>query len=70
MSNLPKFQGFDKFFLANIEQFKHIYDSNQPQEEKMPDKWDNHLDEFEKMIFIKSFRPDKVVPCVQNWITN
>ena len=35
----------------------------------LPEPWNSSLDEFQKLIFIKSFRPDKVIPCVQNWIT-
>jgi dynein heavy chain, axonemal len=70
MATLPAFKGFDQYFLENTDKFKHIYDSNQPQDEAIPEPWQSLWDEFERMIFIKSFRSDKVIPCVQNWITN
>ena len=70
MSQLPNFLGFDKFFLEQTELFKPTYDSPEPQELPIPDHWNDDWDEFEKLIFIKSFRPDKVIPAIQNWITN
>ena len=68
LSLLPAFQGFEAFFLRGMVQFRRIYDSANPHEEPLPEPWNSQLDEFQKLIFVKSFRPDKVIPCVQNWI--
>ena len=55
-------------FMKNINEFKTIFDSAHPQNEKIPCGWDSKLDTFEKMIVLKAIRMDKVLPAVENWI--
>lgn len=55
--------------MQNFEKFHPHYDSNEPHNMPLPEHWNDNLDDFQKLIFIKSFRPDKVIPCVQNFIT-
>lgn len=54
--------------MKNPDSFKKIFDSIQPQNEKLPNNWDQKLDTFEKMIVLKAIRMDKVLPAVENWI--
>jgi len=39
MTVLPKFVGFDKYFLDNVNLFKPIYDHNNPQDQILPGEW-------------------------------
>lgn len=45
MSKLKSLEGFDKYFLQNSHEFQAIFDSNNPQDEPLPGKW-NDLDYF------------------------
>ena len=51
------------------DEFKGIFDSNNAHEEPMPEYWNNKLNNFQKVIFLKAIRSDKVTPAIQNWIT-
>jgi len=35
----------------------------------MPEYWNNKLNNFQKIIFLKALRSDKVITAIQNWIT-
>ncbi|CAB0035010.1 unnamed protein product, partial [Trichogramma brassicae] len=65
---LPKFRGFAASFKSLLAKFKIIFDSQQPEAEKLPDKWDQKLDDFQKMLVLKCLRPDKVTISMQHYI--
>lgn len=68
MKDLPNLAGIYDEFMKNPDLFKKIFDSIQPQNEKLPNGWDEKLDSFEKMIVLKAIRMDKVLPAIENWI--
>lgn len=53
----------------NIQLWKKMYDSPQPQNERYPSPFDV-LQGMDKMVVLRCFRPDKVVPAVQEFIVN
>ena len=55
--------------MKNHAEWRKIFDSTIPQEEKLPTPYHECLDIFQKIIIIKSIRPDKVIPAVQNYVT-
>ena len=55
---------------AHEEGWKKLYDSSDPMEVPLPDKWENHLSEFQKMVLIRCLRPDKITPFVQSFVKN
>jgi len=65
---LPAFKGFDKFFYSNHRKFQEIFDSTEPQNMPMPGEWATKLNTFQKIIVLKSIRPDKIVLAVQNFV--
>lgn len=69
MAQLPKFKGFDKFFIENHRKFKKIFDSNEPQNEPLPGEWNTKLNTFQKMIVLKAVRADKISKALQNYVT-
>lgn len=68
MSKLPSLKGVDRYFIENDEKFKVIFDSNEPENLPMPGEWDRK-DYFQKMIILKSIRPDKIPFAVQNFVS-
>lgn len=69
MSKLGALAGFDKYFVENQEKFQPIFDSNEPENLPVPGEWNDKLDYFQKMIILKSIRPDKIAFAVQNYVT-
>ncbi|PIK40096.1 putative dynein heavy chain 7, axonemal isoform X1 [Apostichopus japonicus] len=69
LDELPHFQGMRKKFPAQKEGWKVIYDSVEPQNEKMTGDWDSQLGMFQKLIVLRCLRPDKVRDCIQDFVT-
>lgn len=69
VDGLPAFKGFEKFFITHIDEFKSLFDASNAHEIPLPGNWNDKLNEFQKMIVLKAIRPDKLVDCVQEWIT-
>uniref|UniRef100_H2Y7L2 AAA+ ATPase domain-containing protein n=1 Tax=Ciona savignyi TaxID=51511 RepID=H2Y7L2_CIOSA len=69
LDNLNHFQGIRKKFPAYKEQWKVIYDSSDPHNKIPPGDW-SELVEFHRMMLLRCLRPDKMVPAMQNFITN
>lgn len=67
--NLPAFSGIDSYFIEFNKKFKKIFDNPEAHEEPLPGDWDTKLNLFQKMIVLKSIRPDKITQAVQKFIT-
>ena len=63
-----RFKGVLKQFIDNPDEWKAIYDSSDPQEEPFPSPWNENANLFDKIMFMKTLRPDKVTNAVQNYI--
>ncbi|XP_064633532.1 dynein axonemal heavy chain 3-like isoform X2 [Lineus longissimus] len=68
-SDLPAFKGFVDHFKANLNEWKRISDSPNPEKEKCPSPWDDQLTKIQELIVLRCLRPDKMVPAIQNFIT-
>uniref|UniRef100_A0A671XYF8 Dynein axonemal heavy chain 7 n=1 Tax=Sparus aurata TaxID=8175 RepID=A0A671XYF8_SPAAU len=66
-SKLPNLDGFFNHVQDNISKWKKLYDSGKPHEDQFPDQW-NELVGMHRLVVIRCFRPDKLVPAVQNFI--
>ena len=53
----------------NISLWKEMYDSSNPNEFKYPSPYDA-LKGLDKMVVLRNFRPDKIVPAVQEFIVD
>lgn len=62
VSQLQVFQGFSDSVKQNLRAWQHLYDSAEPHLEPFPAPWEEVLNNFHKLIVIRMFRPDKVVP--------
>ena len=62
--------GLRQHVAANEAGWKKIYDSTDPVEVALPDKWEDSLSEFQKMVLVRCLRPDKITPFVQSFVRN
>lgn len=70
LSNIEAFSGFYQNFEDNIEEWKVLYDSQNPHENEFPAPWAEKLNLFEKMLVIRCIRPDVVIPAISNFVEN
>jgi len=54
------YKGIMDDFFDHLDEWRHIYDSNEPQDEKLPRGWDEKLNAFQKINIINGIRQDKV----------
>nr|XP_023674913.1 dynein heavy chain 3, axonemal [Paramormyrops kingsleyae] len=66
-SKLRNLNGLSEHVRHNIHDWKKIYDSSKPHEEKLPDQWAS-LVGMDRMVVLRCIRPDKLVPAVQDFI--
>ncbi|XP_076664543.1 dynein axonemal heavy chain 7 [Andrena cerasifolii] len=68
--NLDTIEGFSNIretFVANIEQWRKLFDSKEPQNELIPSPFDaSNL--FERMLILRCIRPDKIIPAIRQFV--
>ena len=62
-------KGISQSIKSTEEAWKALYDSSDPELEKLPAPWHEKTDPFQRLCILRTIRPDKVVPGVRNWIT-
>ena len=67
-SDIPAFEGFSKLFNQDIYHWREMYDSPDPQTFKIPDTWDDKLNDFQKLLILRCLRPDKMTLGVAKFI--
>eukprot|EP01135_Chromosphaera_perkinsii_P007265 Nk52_evm73s745 gene=Nk52_evmTU73s745 len=70
VSKLDAFNGFYEDFAKNIDSWKEIYDSQDPDKKDLPGNWASSLSLMQKLVVLRTLRPDKCVPGVQNFIVS
>uniref|UniRef100_A0A8C4E4W3 AAA+ ATPase domain-containing protein n=1 Tax=Dicentrarchus labrax TaxID=13489 RepID=A0A8C4E4W3_DICLA len=68
-SKLPNLDGFFEHVRDNVSKWKKLYDSGKPHKEQLPGQW-SKLVGMDRMVVIRCFRPDKLVPAVQDFIVD
>lgn len=66
-SDLPNLGGLHQHVQDNVAQWKLFYDSGKPHEATLPDEW-SKLVGMDRMVVIRCFRPDKLIPAVQDFV--
>ncbi|KAF5308293.1 hypothetical protein FQR65_LT06286 [Abscondita terminalis] len=70
LENLHIFKGFPDMFISNINRYKAIFESAEPQRQELPQPYESQLNNFQKMFILLALRPDKVTNKMQDFITN
>jgi len=68
LSKLTDFKDFYKDFEENLIDWKKIYDHNEPHSQEFPGKFAIGLTSFQKLMIVRSIRPDRVVPAIQDFV--
>uniref|UniRef100_A0AC11BAF2 Dynein axonemal heavy chain 7 n=1 Tax=Ovis aries TaxID=9940 RepID=A0AC11BAF2_SHEEP len=70
LDDLSAFRNIRREFMRLKDGWKKVYDSLEPHHEVFPDDWEDKTSEFQRMLIIRCLRPDKVIPMLQEFITN
>ncbi|KAJ3048328.1 Dynein heavy chain 7, axonemal, partial [Rhizophlyctis rosea] len=68
LSTLPAFRDFHQTFKNSVADWKHIFDSSEPQELPLPGVWKDQLNIFQKLLVLRCIRPDKMVAAIAIFI--
>lgn len=68
LSDYNSFKEIHEHVLENHEDWKIFYDDNQPQSADIPEPWNTKLNKFQKLLVLRCFRSDKLVPAVQDYV--
>jgi dynein heavy chain len=68
LDKLPAFKGILEEFMNNPDMWKEYYQSQNPQEELFPGKWES-LNPFQKVVLIRTMRSDKMISMIQKFVT-
>ncbi|CAF0758924.1 unnamed protein product [Brachionus calyciflorus] len=69
LESLDSFNTFVEDFKNHLGIYKKIFDSVDPHREALPEPWNSKLDSFQKIIFLKCLRPDKVTNAMQDFVS-
>lgn len=68
LTSYPTYKGLDKSVTSNLNGWKAFFDSNNPENAELPAPWNEKLTRFQKMVLLRCFRPDKLVPMVTHFV--
>ena len=69
LENLETFKGFVQCFADNLSVFEQYYNAIYPHKEQLPSPWNEKLTKFQKLIVLRSLRPDKMEHGLQDFIS-
>ncbi|KAJ3073482.1 Dynein heavy chain 1, axonemal [Podochytrium sp. JEL0797] len=70
LSQLPAFENFDQDFVDFLESYRVIFDSQTPHREKLPQKWQTGISEFQRILVLRCLRADRCTSAVQDFVAS
>uniref|UniRef100_A0A3Q0KTZ4 Dynein axonemal heavy chain 2 n=1 Tax=Schistosoma mansoni TaxID=6183 RepID=A0A3Q0KTZ4_SCHMA len=70
LDKLASFHGIVTSFEQYSRDWNLWYTSAEPENSSLPGEWDNTLNEFQRMLIVRSLRPDRVSFCATRFIIN
>jgi dynein heavy chain len=67
---LPSFSELLSDFQTNSQSWKEYFESNSPHLHPLPNKWNDTLNDFQKLLLLRCSRPDKVMESIQLFVEN
>nr|KAG5708500.1 hypothetical protein BaRGS_026227 [Batillaria attramentaria] len=68
MSDLKAYKKFRDHFEKNVDKWQEYYDAKEPHKMDLPDPWQTELNDFQRMIVLRIFRPDKIVLAITDFV--
>ncbi|KAK7169080.1 hypothetical protein R3I93_005162 [Phoxinus phoxinus] len=69
LDEMERFKGLRKDLARLRDDWKEVYDSKDPHHAAFPSEWQEKLGHFQRMLVIRCLRPDKIVPMVQEFVS-
>ncbi|XP_030613861.1 dynein heavy chain 7, axonemal isoform X2 [Archocentrus centrarchus] len=70
LNEMKSFKGLCQALKHSSNEWKQVYDSPDPHQAPFPDEWQKKLSPFQKMLVIRCLRPDKIIPMVQEFVSD
>ena len=70
LEKLPNFHGIIASFEQHARDWNQWFTSGEPEKASLPGEWDNTANELQRMLIVRSLRPDRVSFCVTQFIVN
>ncbi|XP_054642367.1 dynein axonemal heavy chain 7 [Dunckerocampus dactyliophorus] len=67
---IEQFKGLRRDMTQNRNMWKEVYDSANPHQTPLPNEWQEKLSQFQRMLVIRCLRPDKIIPMVQEFVSD
>ncbi|XP_049583590.1 dynein axonemal heavy chain 7 [Syngnathus scovelli] len=67
---MEPFKGLRRDMAQNRNMWKEVYDSPEPHQTPLPNEWQEKLSQFQRMLVIRCLRPDKIIPMVQQFVSD
>ncbi|RZF35242.1 hypothetical protein LSTR_LSTR009366 [Laodelphax striatellus] len=68
LSLLDGFQGLKEHVEKNLEEWRKYYDKAEPHLVPLPEPWNSKLTPFQKLLVLRIFHLDKMVPAIRNFV--
>lgn len=69
LSSYPNFLDLHVHVTNNLDQWKEYYDSSTPETSELPEPWNTNLSQFQKIVILRCFRSDKLIPAIQQYVS-
>lgn len=70
LAKLPNFHGIIESFEQYPRDWHTWFQSSEPETAALPGEWDSALNELQRMLIVRSLRPDRVSFCTSKFIVN
>ena len=70
LEGLPNFQGIVAGFEGGLRDWEEWYRNNEPETAELPGEWDSKCNELQRMILVRSLRPDRVIFAATTFVAN
>ncbi|KAJ8253116.1 hypothetical protein GJAV_G00209300 [Gymnothorax javanicus] len=70
LDEMEGFRGLRRDLAQHREEWKRVYDSMEPHNATFPAQWQESLGQFQRMLVIRCLRPDKIIPMVQEFVSD
>nr|XP_057923809.1 dynein axonemal heavy chain 2 isoform X2 [Doryrhamphus excisus] len=70
LDKLPNFHGIMPSFEKQPRDWKLWFTSAEPEKAPLPGDWENNCNELQRMLIVRSLRPDRVLFCATTFIVN